>query len=252
MIHSYAQAAELLKLLRSGPKEPGWMTVGQVDGYVTALVLCPEPVPPSQWLPPVWGSGGTFVPAGTAGEKAVLAVIGHYHRLIRGLFAGAGDYRPVYETGSDDGAPLWSLWITGFVTAQELRPSAWRRVVGGEGAASLSMIAAMHDIVMGRSRLRAEAISSTERMAPDLIPTFVRTLRRWSAWSRSEGGMAVGAEAESVWGGKVVAFPRVVDGAEARTGRRRTGADVRTAGMSVVDDPDGEAARVAPPPLRIW
>lgn len=251
MIHSHAQVAELLKLLRSGPKEPGWMTVGQVDGYVTALVLCPEPVPPSEWLPPVWGSGSRFAPAGTAGEKAALAVIDHYHRLIRGLFAGSGEYRPVYETGADDGAPLWSLWIAGFVTARELRPSAWRQVGGGEGAASLSMIAAMHDIAMGRSRLRAEAITVADSMAPDLIPTFVRTLRRWSAWSRSEGGMGVGTEAESAWGGNVVAFPRLVDAAGARTGRRRTGATVRSVGMPAIDGPDREAARIARPPRRI-
>ena len=104
---------------------------------------------------------------------------------------------------------------------------------------------------MGRSRLRAEAIAATDSMAPDLIPTFVRTLRRWSAWSRSEGGMGVGAEAESAWGGNVVAFPRLVDAAGARTGRRRTGAAVRSVGMPAIDGPDRETAGIARTPRRI-
>ena len=220
MLHSCAQVAELLRLLRSGPKEPGWMTVGQVDGYVAALAVCPEPVPPSEWLPRVWGSGSMFVPAGPAGERTALAVIQHHNRLVRSLFAGPGDYRPVYEAGIDGGEPLWSLWIVGFVTAQGLRPAAWRRVRGGEGAASLSMIAVMYDIVMGRSRLREEAIAVAERTAPDLIPTFVRTLKGWSAWSRPEDDMMIDPAVGGAQGTNVVAFPGDVGAAATWSVRR--------------------------------
>ena len=42
MSHSYEQIEELLALLKSLQAEHGAMTPGELEGYVTALIVCPE------------------------------------------------------------------------------------------------------------------------------------------------------------------------------------------------------------------
>ena len=42
-------------LLNGIPVEREGMTIGELDGYVAALIVCPKIVLPSEWLPGVWG-----------------------------------------------------------------------------------------------------------------------------------------------------------------------------------------------------
>ena len=58
MSHSYEQIEELLDLLKSLQAEHGAMTLGELEGFVTALIVCPETIPLFEWLPPVWGDEG--------------------------------------------------------------------------------------------------------------------------------------------------------------------------------------------------
>ncbi len=54
-------------LLRGLPAEEV-MTLEELDGYVAALIVCPEIIPPSEWLPGIWGSEGVFADADEANE----------------------------------------------------------------------------------------------------------------------------------------------------------------------------------------
>ena len=44
----------LQDLLNAIPAEWDGMTVGELDGYVAALIVCPDMILPSEWLPGVW------------------------------------------------------------------------------------------------------------------------------------------------------------------------------------------------------
>ncbi len=56
----------------------------------------------------------------------------------------------------------------------------------GEALASISMIVALNDFYYGRSELTEEAEDELDRMAPGLIPEFVRNLNAWTK-SRQSG-----------------------------------------------------------------
>ena len=76
MPHSFEQIEELLGLFGAAQAGRPWMSIGQVDGYVAGIAVCPEAIAPSEWLPPVWGGAG----AGSFGaqrETEVSAVIAH-------------------------------------------------------------------------------------------------------------------------------------------------------------------------------
>ena len=172
----------LQDLLNAIPVERDGMTVAELDGYVAALIVCPEVILPSEWLPGVWGGEHEFVDVAEA-EATIAAVMEHYNRIARELAEHPEDYAPVFEIDPNSGETLWEPWIDGFERAMRLRPDAWEEIRlsdDEEGSASISMIVALNDFYYGRSELTEEAEDEFDRMAPGLIPEFVRNLNAWT------------------------------------------------------------------------
>ena len=46
--------------LNAIPVELDGMTVAALDGYVAGLIVCPDTIPPSEWLLGVWGEEHEF------------------------------------------------------------------------------------------------------------------------------------------------------------------------------------------------
>ena len=78
-------------LLSAIPAERDGMTVAELDGYVAALIVCPEMIPPSEWLPGVWGGEHEFGDVAEA-EATIAAVMGHYNRIAGELAEHPEDY----------------------------------------------------------------------------------------------------------------------------------------------------------------
>ena len=165
----------LQELLAAMPPDWKGMNVVELDGYVAGLIVCPDTVPPSEWLPGVWGSDLGFEDAeGT--DATVGAVMAHYDRIARELAESPGDYAPVLGMDADSGEALWEPWIDGFERAMRLRRGVWRRIarsVDREAAAAINMIVALSDSCYGRSDLTEEAEQDLRGLAPELIPEFV-------------------------------------------------------------------------------
>ena len=142
----------LQDLLNAIPVERDGMTVAALDGYVAALIVCPDTVLPSEWLPGVWGEDHEFA------EATIAAVMGHYNRIARELAEHPEDYAPVLKIDPNGGETLWESWIDGFERAMRLRPDAWEEIAlsdDEEASASISMIVALNDFYYGRSELTA-------------------------------------------------------------------------------------------------
>ena len=182
----------LNELLGAIPLECGAMTIGELDGYVAGLIVSPEPVPPAEWLPTVWGGEDGFAGFEEAGGIAA-AVLDHYNRIARELAEEPECYMPVMELDSPDGDLLWGPWINGFERAMRLRADAWEAIAFGEddgAAASVSMILAMNAFDHGESELSEEEEDEIDRTAPDLIHAMVLHLTAWkTARSLHRGGL---------------------------------------------------------------
>ena len=172
----------LQDLLDFIPLEYDPMCVAELDGYLAALVVCPETIPPSEWLPAIWGEDYAFGDADEA-EATVAAVMVHYNRIAGELADRPEEYAPVLEIDPDTGEPMWELWIGGFERAMRLRPDAWEEIVlsgDEEASASVSTILALSEIDHSRSELTAEAMDDLDGLAPELIPAFVVNLNAWT------------------------------------------------------------------------
>ena len=169
-------------LLSAIPAERDGMTIAELDGYVAALIVCPDVILPSEWLPGVWGGEHEFADVAEA-EATIAAVMEHYNRIARELAEHPEDYTPVLEIDPNGGETLWEPWIDGFERAMRLRPDAWEEIAlsdDEEASASISMIVALNDFYYGRSELTEEAEDELDRLAPGMIPEFVHNLNAWT------------------------------------------------------------------------
>ena len=149
------------------------------SAFSKTCARCPPSVPPENST--ISGSclfershGARVEPACELQHDACAGVERGLPRRCLGVF---GDDDP------NGGETLWEPWIDGFERAMRLRPDAWEEIAlsdDEEASASVSMIIALNDFYYGRSELTEEAEDELDRMAPGLIPEFVRNLNAWT------------------------------------------------------------------------
>lgn len=166
-------------LLSALPQESFPMTVSELDGYVTGILSCPDIIPPSEWLPQVWGeTGSASFPDLAAANETISAVMAHYNAVASGLTAGLM-VEPIYEIDPNSDETLWEPWVDGFSRALKLRPGSWNAVLESrneEARTSLIFLMALQDIYEGTSRFSDEEIDEIDLQAPDLVPNCVAAI----------------------------------------------------------------------------
>ena len=169
----------LNRLLHALPVENMPMTLSELDGYVTGALACPDMIPPSEWLPLVWGeTGEADFPDQKSAEETIGAVMAHYNSVAEAM-TRALLVEPIYEVDPNSDEKMWEPWVDGFTRAMGLRPEAWERLldqVDEETRATMFFIMALQDIYTGKSRFTEEEIDEIDLEAPDLIPNCVATI----------------------------------------------------------------------------
>jgi uncharacterized protein len=140
------ELADLDQLL-SGLKSDAAMNVEALDGYLTALLLSPQPLaelPGDAWLPLIWGGdeADTVFASGKQRKKLQLLVLRHLRALDAQI--GSAAWQPLFSVAGD-GNQEWvdaEDWCTGFMIGVDLAGDAWAsRFESGEEAALLAPIA---------------------------------------------------------------------------------------------------------------
>lgn len=191
-MHTIAQIEHLEEVLDSLKNMPDAMFVSELDGFVAGLLLCPDRISPSEWLPDVWGTDGK--PAFDSIEQAreaTDAVIAHYNRVANNFANRTDPYQTVleYEEGEDE--PYWEFWIEGFYKAMTLRPDAWSEYFYTDDdivKVSFAFMTSLIDIVIGESKLPKKSQDELTMVAADAIPKIVTALNNWlKEYQRMDG-----------------------------------------------------------------
>ena len=90
----------LQDVLNAIPAERDGMTIAELNGYV--MMVCPEMILPSEWLPGVWGGEHEFADVDEA-EATIAVVMEHYSRISWELAEHPEDYAPVLEIDPNGG-----------------------------------------------------------------------------------------------------------------------------------------------------
>jgi len=158
------------------------MDLSQLDGFVAGLLVCPDLIMPSEWLPLIWGGDDEPVFDGIADAQQLIAmVMEHYNAVSTALHRKRGRYSPIFDIDVRHDEVLWELWIDGFNTAMQLRAESWDAIAlsGGAPSDALLGLTCLIMIDRGEGDLPAEATDALSADAPDLIPLWIETLAAW-------------------------------------------------------------------------
>jgi uncharacterized protein len=128
---SETEIAELDGLLASLPEERESLDVAMLDGFLTGVLIAPEPAPVDSWLPYVFDSEGRATPE-TADLARAVQLIMRRHDELAAFLAGREAFDPiVFELEDDAGNALTGKasiealtpWAAGFAHALDLVPA---------------------------------------------------------------------------------------------------------------------------------
>ena len=89
------ELTQLDESLLSIPMEHDGMLLSEFDGFCAGLVVCPEMIMPSEWLPCVWGAGANQFETLEAFQSATDLVMRHYNDVALSLTPPQIEYGPL-------------------------------------------------------------------------------------------------------------------------------------------------------------
>ena len=105
--------------------------VEALDGFLTALVICPELVPPSEYIPVITSGASrasdlVFETTDDA-ERFYDLIMRHWNDINR-TFRSGDVYMPLLGEG-DTGEQYGNDWAAGFLTGTQLRHDVWDPII---------------------------------------------------------------------------------------------------------------------------
>jgi len=120
------------------------MTVSELDGFLTGVLIGQELILPSEWIPIVWGEQSPDFESAEQAETISALVIARYNQINFGLSQSPPAIEPlIMEDGNGD--LLGEIWAAGFVTAIEIRAKSWMPIFDTDYAAAVSLVMALAD-----------------------------------------------------------------------------------------------------------
>jgi uncharacterized protein len=125
----------------------GGMNLEETDGFLTALMCCPDLVPPSKFIPKVWGADDQEpeFESSEQGNDIVTLLLRHWNAI--GSVLSAGDvYLPVVGEIAD-GVPNGSDWGKGFLRGMQLSHESWDELIQSDenSACLIPILALVHE-----------------------------------------------------------------------------------------------------------
>lgn len=167
----------------AGAADP--MVLSQLDGYLAGVMVCPDLIMPSEWLPLIWGKAEDGEEPVFEGEEQLKTTIDlimkHYNAIGRDLARNNGRYVPIYDVQTETGEVVPEFWLIGFSEAVSLRPESWLEIAEGDdedAATALAILLALAATDDEETLPKAEREELATR-APDMIPYCVEQLNTW-------------------------------------------------------------------------
>ena len=143
---SDTEVSELDELLQSLPEDLEPLDVAMLDGFLAAILLQPETVPPSAWLPFVFDADGVQEPlwADAAAAQRAMELIMRRHNELAAYIAAREPFDPViFELEDDDGRALTGPaaiaalepWAEGFMSALAAFPELLEQLQADDDSA---------------------------------------------------------------------------------------------------------------------
>ena len=109
------------------------MGLSDLDGFLTGVVVGPELIMPSEWLPVIWG--GAEPQFETQDEMRIVlgTIMGRYNEIAACFASDPEEFDPIFWEGPE-GEVIASDWAGGFLDAIALRAQAWKPLIEDDRA----------------------------------------------------------------------------------------------------------------------
>jgi len=126
-----AELDELEQFLAADARPEDCMDLAMLDGFLTGILVGPTPLPPSRWLPVVWGEtadAAMSFQSVAESERIVGLILRLMNERMFDLAEDSDDYEPLIYSAEEAGEPVPVIdeWCTGFMTAAGLDEAAWQ------------------------------------------------------------------------------------------------------------------------------
>jgi uncharacterized protein len=152
------------------------MGLSDLDGFLAGIVVGPELILPSEWLPVIWGGDEPVFQTEDEMRAVLGAIIGRYDEIAACFNADPDGFDPIFLEGPE-GEVIASDWAGGFLDAVALRPMAWKPLIENDGVGIL-----MAPIFLLNGDMEIDdAADENELMAEasDMIPTCIWRSVQW-------------------------------------------------------------------------
>ena len=149
------------------------MKLSELDGYLTAVFLCPEFIPPSSWLTDLFrGKVPEEFPRGKVADLVVENIVGHLE-YIADRAKTRQRLQPIFSNVEDTDQVSWQLWVQGFNRGVALRKDVWEALFDHSDEitrSAVTLFLVLYEIAEGKSDFEDQLIQAFSREALDLIP----------------------------------------------------------------------------------
>jgi uncharacterized protein len=115
---------ELTRYLESDVLPDDCMGLSDLDGFLTAIVIGPELIMPSEWLPMIWGGEEPEFESATHAETIVGLIMGRHNEIATGFNADPEKFESIFWK-RPTGDVIVTNWAAGFLEAVDMRRAAW-------------------------------------------------------------------------------------------------------------------------------
>lgn len=182
----------LAAFLASEAAPAGAMNLAQLEGFLTAIVIGPNVVPPSAWLPWLWDAeNGEDAPSfeSMAQAQEVLGlVMGFMNRIAEAFLHDPAAFRPIFLRDA-----RWRAedWCAGFLQAtQSFDAESWARLWAAHavrhapGADHAGWVTPFIRLGDDEGRAVTQRLGDAQRWVDALVPTLVALHGHWLAERR--------------------------------------------------------------------
>jgi uncharacterized protein len=109
------------------------MDISMLDGFLTALAIAPNNLPPSSWMPVIWGREMVWETQQQA-QRMMSYVFRHANEILFHLREEPETFEPLLYEREYEGKtiPIIDEWCTGFVKGMALDEPGWRPMMDTE------------------------------------------------------------------------------------------------------------------------
>lgn len=157
---SDAEFDELDNFLMSDAVGDSAMDVSMLDGFLTAIVIGPQTLSPSLWLPRVWGKKEMEWESPAQAERITGFIMRHLNGIVAQFAEEPEDFQPVtYMRENEAGEEIEIIdeWCVGFVEGISLDADAWQDLLEADEHKELMFPIFLHGTDAGWEEMQKNA-----------------------------------------------------------------------------------------------